>query len=219
MENLFVGIGASFVAWLIVVVILRPRITWLRYPVRWEAYNGRVWDYAYLRNRQLWRAVDIRVVCRLRVKGLYPDYPDRWATYELELDDDYIPVLFGTLRSVRKNVGRWETIRTGGVRQGFRVRTDRLPQRLLDDIGPDEARKLTEVRNVYYELVRLGSYAEMYFVALASDGFSGTRSAFESPRWTSRDMGPTADPTVPADNVAREETPTDPRGPKPRRGG
>lgn len=185
-----VGVASSFVAWLIVVVLLRPRLTWERNPMRQSTYDGQVWNHAYLRNRRPWRAMDVHVVCRLRVKGLYQNYPQKWATYELPLDDDYVPVLPGTLSSRRRNAGRVKTVFTGGARQGFRISVDQLPQRLLDDVGHRTAERLRTGSTTCYDLVQLGQYAELSFIAMATDGFSGTRMAFPSPQWNRMSIGP-----------------------------
>jgi hypothetical protein len=177
------GVTASFAAWLIVAAALRPRLDW---QDDLSPFGGgdTPWFYAGLRNRRPWTAVDVHVFVRLRVRGLYKGYPRLWATFDLPLDDPYIPVLPGTLRSKRAKASRLKTIVTGGARQRFRVLTYRveLPERLRRMLpAPTADLDLAQV-------LTLGTQAELYFIAIASDGLSGTRGAFISRRFTKDDL-------------------------------
>jgi hypothetical protein len=183
MVTFALGVAASFAAWLVVAAVLRPRLDW-QHDLRAFAGGDTPWYYAYLRNRRPWKAVDVNVFVRLRVRGLYEGHEDRWATFDLPVDDPHVPVLPGTLQSGRANTSRLTTVLHGGARQGFRVLTYRveLPERLRRMLpAPVLDLELAE-------LLSLGSSAELYFVAIAADGLSGTRGAFTSRRYTKADL-------------------------------
>lgn len=172
------GVVASLLAWLIVAALLRPRLTW-ESDLRAISHSGAPWFYVYLRNRRPWQAFDVKVEARLRVRGLYEDHPERWATFDLPLDDPHIPVLRGTLTSQRANASRLRIIFTGGTRQGFRVLShpSELPDRLRCEL-PESGRPCSLI-----DLLSLTEQSEIYFVATATDGFSGTRGVFISTRF------------------------------------
>jgi hypothetical protein len=181
MSGFVLGVVASFIAWLVVAALLRPRLSW-EPTLRAIGSNDAPWFYVYLRNRRPWHAFDINVEARLRVRGLYKDRPARWATFDLPLDDPHIPVIRGTLRSHRTNVSRLRTIFTGGARQGFRVlcHPSALPDRLRHELSDDSC-SLTD-------LLALGQEAELYFVVTATDGFSGTRGVSVSNHFQRSDL-------------------------------
>jgi hypothetical protein len=179
------GVLAGLIAWLIVVAILRPHLT---FEDKLRTFDSGTpdgeWQYVSLRNRQPWSAIDVAVSARLRVRGLYSASTDRWATFELPLDDEHVPYLPGTLRSNRKNASRIKTIVTGATRQSFRVYLPAIPERLRAFIAPDIAPEQLTI----HDLLNLGAAAEIYFVAFATDGFSGTRAVFKSPAFRIADL-------------------------------
>jgi hypothetical protein len=179
MNDFLLGLLTALIGWFLVAVALRPRLSWQPELRRFDASDDAVWHYAYIRNRMPWQAVDVNVMGRLRVKGAYDRHPERWATFDLVVDDPVVPILRGTIKSRITGANRLRIILTGSARQGFRILMDELPPRLQELLRNSE-----DARPDLERLLSLGHQSQLYFVAFATDGISGTRSAYESKRYT-----------------------------------
>ena len=177
-SSFLLGIAVSFVGWLMAAMVLRPRLT--QPTLCRDLGDG---HYLELRNRQLWQAVDICVMARLRVQGVQESRSRRWQTFNLPIDDPLVPILRGTLTSKREDTSRFRTILEGGARQRFEVAMDYLPDDIQQKLHSSRAHE-SGGRSHLESLLTLGTRSELYFVVFVSDGLSGTRTCFESLHYT-----------------------------------
>ena len=155
------GVAASFIAWLVVVLLLRPKLSWDPGLRRFQA-GSEVWYYADLRNRRMRKVIGVTVTARLRVKGLYDGHSDRWATFDVPLDDAHVPLLKGTWKSSRSNMTRFGIIRNGSARQGFRLMASELTTSLRARIPGLSSFVFSSGTDDLGQLLALGERAELY---------------------------------------------------------
>ncbi|MBM3237029.1 hypothetical protein FJZ31_12125 [Candidatus Poribacteria bacterium] len=169
------GIIASFFAWLIVSRFIIPSLIFFPNIYK-EISDENPSGYRYLirfKNKGSRNIIDLELIAKLRIKGLYEHKKSAWKAIYIPIDDNRIPTI-GIQKKYKRTV----------VQLCISKITDEakasLPENLQIKV---ETGKIT-----LEELLNLGVETNLQLFIFGYDSFSGSRKLFESKLFTVNDI-------------------------------
>jgi hypothetical protein len=165
------GFAASYLLWYylnkikVPVIEFKPSI--FKSPT---AENLCGWKYrAKFRNEGGRAALDLEIVAKLRIRGLYPSRPERWHAIYVPIEDPRIPKVDSN-RKTRKVLS--VLLLPNDISESAR------------SILPENLQEKCNLGTLCLEdLLSSGSESKLQIFAFGYDEFSGARKLFESPEY------------------------------------
>ena len=165
-----IGIVSSFLVWWFVLRILVPKISFSESISKTKTKEEKS-GYRYrlkIENSGRRGIIDVDLVCKLRLKGVYPGDGSNWQVVTIPVRNKW----YIRIRPTRKNK----------LREVVRLEMDKVKIDNFDkDIYPEEIRqKCREGTLLLEDLLSLGTERTFWLVLMGYDEFSGSRKVFIS---------------------------------------
>ena len=177
-----IGLVASFVTWLITFKSMVPKIKFAEKISKQQTTDNPSGFIYEIRFQNIGRRdiVDISIYGLARVKGL--DKNDKELLHVIKLSvgvNNHIEIAAHRNKTKKKK-------NLGITQDSIRVfDLDQLPSPIF---GDEISEKVKEKRLKLEDILSLGEYAELQFIILGTDRYSGARKYIESPKYYINDI-------------------------------
>lgn len=170
------GILASFLAWLITYRFITPKLSFFP-AVYKEKTDENPAGFKYrirIKNKGFRDIIDMEIIVKLRIKGLYEHKRNIWNAIYIPVDDPRIP----KIQSQRKKMKRTAVLLC--ISKIIPTAKAILPKELQE--------KCKDNSLLLEDILELGKEANLQIYCFGYDPFSGSRKLFESKLFTIKDI-------------------------------